>query len=1049
MSNGHDKAKACVPGQKVGNAVQNCPPKTGAIWVYVKDSQGKGVGNVNLSAPAAATTDATGLAVFDSLAVKNYVVTLSKLPDQAAQNYYLLDADRTMRAVGVTAGSINKVVFQLKLKPTPTISANAPKIVLVKRAYQGKDKPGVKPHRIPVRLGVDTDFDGHGELTVNHDDVKLFEKQDDKTEKALPYSAKAAELKAGKTVWLQGKNPSADVASTELKLTLKGGAIPPKKVDATEKITCVQLQLDIYAVRPEGGAEPAKIDEGKKIDPGRNILEQGATAARLWAQRAKLVVERALPSTYTGNVVLKSLTGGVEAFKDTEEKPASGQKAITAANLKWANKAIDAASGQKLWVQGKAHSAKMSDTGWKVELEVLPDVEGDRVTMTVLKAEIALCKSRTDVPAKKPRPEEFNDNDKFDKGRYVHLQDTSFHHGRAMIVVKKVKPDGFVGKLELKAFDATQKPSYSAVKSGAPKVKIFKEEVAKGGQAAIALPHTIDHPAGYPADGQVFWVEGATVSGALRDCELRLGVTDVDIGCDRVELTVVQFSNLTATIPGTPPQPARVAPPVTNTPVADQVYTRAGAGTALHYSEDDGPAATANRALVLIEGSQPAAKFVAMSVKIAPVTVPAVPVRWSIQRDVRKGSGDIAAVIALNAHAIPTLSTNSGLTTKMSLDAVGTFHVRPYVDCNDSNAFEHNLAPTAAHPSGERIDREPFIIMNLILVRVKAGDNSASRANNAHLTFTPAAPTTAGNFRVSSTDVAPLSPWTNAVKTRMGCRNNATAIVTGGGPKGRNGLDRVYSAWVNNRLTSAGSRTVPPGPNIVSEYQETPAPPPPPAPPPAPIIHPRIEIWDGLSAGTGPVYLPAPPPPPPPVVPIIMGGPFLDTSHASTGGAGTGGNTCTGTEGDWGPPIAVNKTDLPTGQTWRVEMWDSPGRTIPAQHEGFPGTVANPIPIIHALLNWDFRSDLVFWTNIQGGAANAGATGDPADRLYATVITNNWDIRVDVTFNVVTGAGTINTRTLSMTKVSPPGQLAIPCEGNAVQVRAPVSLEMNAVDART
>ena len=180
-----------------------------------------------------------------------------------------------------------------------------------------------------------------------------------------------------------------------------------------------------------------------------------------------------------------------------------------------------------------------------------------------------------------------------------------------------------------------------------------------------------------------------------------------------------------------------------------------------------------------------------------------------------------------------------------------------------------------------------------------------------------------------------------------------------------------------------------------------------------------------------------------------MGGPFLDTSHPSTGGAGTGGNTCTGTEGDWGPPIPVNTTNLPTGQTWRVEMWDSPGRTVPARHEGFPGTVANPIPIIHALLNWDFRSDLVFWTNIQGGAANAGATGDPADRLYATVITNNWNIRVEVTFNVVTGVGTINTRTLSMTKDPTPGRLAAPCEGNAVQVRAPVSLEMNAVDART
>ena len=644
--------------------------------------------------------------------------------------------------------------------------------------------------------------------------------------------------------------------------------------------------------------------------------------------------------------------------------------------------------------------------------------------MTSVEVTLDICKSRT-----KHAVDPDLVDDKVNKGRIVHVQ-TGYHHGRAMLIVRKAKPESFSGKLSL-----------TAITDKVGRVRIFaeKDEVAAAGQAVVADPYEIPNASIKPP-GVKLWVEGATVSNLVSDTGYRLGVSGVDPEGDRVVATVVQFSQLKALIPGTPPNPDRNAPPVTNHPVADQQYLRAGAGTAVHYSEDD----TDNRALVLIEGSMAAGKSVALSVQIAPA---GVPVRWSIQRDVRRGSGDHANVIALNPNAIPTLSTASGLATTMLLDAVGTFHIRPYVDCNGNNIFDHNDPPDAAHPAGQRIDREPFIIMNLILVRVQAGDNSASRADANHLTFTPAAPTAAGNFRVSSTDIA--GDWSAANKAHMGCHNNATAIVTGGGPVGRNGLDRVYAGWVNNRLTSPGSTTMPPGPNIVAEYRETPP------IPLAPIIHRRVEIWDGLSNSTGPVYLPPPPPPPlplpapPPVVPVIMGGPFLDTSHPTADGAGTGGNTCTGTEGDWGPPIPINQTNRAIGQTWRVEMWDSPGRTVSNRHEAFPGTAANPIPIIHAWLYWDFRSDLVFWTNVQGGAANAGATGDPADRLYATVITNHWDIRVDVTFDVGTGAGSIKTRTLSMTPDPSPNRLAAPCEGRAVQVRAPVSLEMNAVDART
>jgi hypothetical protein len=142
-------------------------------------------------------------------------------------------------------------------------------------------------------------------------------------------------------------------------------------------------------------------------------------------------------------------------------------------------------------------------------------------------------------------------------------------------------------------------------------------------------------------------------------------------------------------------------------------------------------------------------------------------------------------------------------------------------------------------------------------------------------------------------------------------------------------------------------------------------------------------------------------------------------------------------------------------------MWDSPGDGAPVQHEGFPGTVANPIPIIRYRFNLDFRSDLVFWTDITAPVPVVGTlivTGNPADRLYATIVTNLWFIRISFSFNQTTGAGTRTNLQIFMKKdVDPanpaaaakPARLAAPAEGNSLQVRGPISLQLLATDART
>ena len=416
----------------VGCVQQNCPLQQGKIWVYVKDDKGKGVSGEEITGPGTKKSDGSGFASFEHLAPQKYTVKASPLPASLKENFYL--PEPVSQEVPLAAGETKRVNFQLKLKPSPTISVAAPKLVLVKHDYQGKVKPDDKPHRVPVKLGLKGDYDGVGELTVSPADVLVFEKEDDKDDKAkpLPWKIKAADLKPGKTVYIQAKNASKNDKGTELKLTLKEGTIPPKVADATEKITCVLLQLNIYKVRPEDGSEPVQIDETHKIDPGRAVLVQGTTDKRLWAQRAKLVVARAKPVDHKGNLVLKTITGSVEAFGADKEKPAHGQTALHGDGLKFANDKIDQAKGTTLWVQGKTKSGKMEDTGWTVELAELPGQEGDRVTMTVLKTELRLFKSKTTAAED---PKAFSDEDKVQVGRYVHKQDGK--RKRAKLVVRR------------------------------------------------------------------------------------------------------------------------------------------------------------------------------------------------------------------------------------------------------------------------------------------------------------------------------------------------------------------------------------------------------------------------------------------------------------------------------------------------------------------------------------------------------------------------------------------------------------------------------------
>ena len=1006
----------CSSQVDVSGTTAGCPLKMGSIWVLVKDDTGKGVETIEFTGPGVKKSNDVGFASFDPLPPKVYQVTATiPLPDTVKADFAL--PEPYTKNADVKVGQVVQVSFQLKRRPTPTISVDAPKIVIVKHDYHGKDKPGVKPHRIAVKLDYTGDHDGVGELSCTPDDVKVFDKEDDPPDqaKAMPWKIKAAELK-GKTVYIEGTKASTAVAGTELKLTLKDGTIPPKKDDATEKITCVELKLNIYKARVEDAVDPVIIDEAPKLDPGRAVLVQGSTDKRLWAQRAKLAVAKAKPTDYAGQLVLKPLTDGVEAFAEDQEKPASGQVALTGDALKPANGAIDAAKGKVFWAQGKTLSAKMSDTGWTVELAEVPGKEGDRVTMTVLKAELALYQSRSDAAATVPKPTVFSDDDKFAKGRYIHVQNAGFHHGRAMIVVKKVQPDGFVGTLTLSVWDAVQKPSYSATKSASPKIEVFDDEVAASGQSAKVLPLEIDHPATFPAEGKTFWVQGKTVSTALCDAELRVGVKEVDAGCDRAEFTAVSFSNFKADIPSTAANKNRNRKTggLPNNPTPRHDFLAGANDAAKHFSDDF----TVNLPLPLVEGSIKSGDQVKLSVEIKPSGLD-IPVKWSAIR----AFDDKAEIKSLAGNSEdPGLHADGSdvLKATMEAKAAGSFRVRAYIDCNGNSKFDER---TDATDSYVRIDREPFILMNLVLFRVKCVSNTSAANSTAAKAVVAPNVLTASGMVVNAAGV----PQSISTGDFAGTGNDAVDMkaviqVIGGGPAGLRGLDPatyLFAGWLNNELNCPTA----PNPNNWGEdathHLQRPAT----APAPRPLLGLRC-YWrlDG----------------------VRISGPICDSGGRYRDRRGVGGASCIGTMAGAEPPVNKIADPAGIGQRWTVANSDSPG-----------GPIASTAPsdglarLVRFTFNLNFQSALLVWTNVLSTpepASTDTGTGSACCRLYSTVQAQSWTVRFDSTFDASYTETSVTAKTITLTKDADPTRLATPADASGYETRAPGGLNAGQYD---
>jgi len=464
-------------------------------------------------------------------------------------------------------------------------------------------------------------------------------------------------------------------------------------------------------------------------------------------------------------------------------------------------------AGVQVFVGARKHSGTMEDIVLNLALD--PGKKKGTAKMTAIEVNLDICGIQTTAGGSPPV---MSEADKINIGRFVQLQDGAGNAGRALLIIRKVIPAAFRGTLVVTPLDA--------------RVQVFKTE--RGGAAEVT-PIEITNPA-IPPGGSNFFVQGASVSSALHDTGLRLGVKqdgkDIELEADRVAITVAQFTQIRAIIRPTPPNSVRAgfAAPANHTFDATSI------------SEDF----AVNVPLVLIRNAQP---DINLELTCAPA---GLPIRWQAVRNPQ----DHASLG--NAANIPGVTPNAvnRLLAVLNANNRGSFRIRAYIDTNGSNTYQAG---------------EPSMPLNLVLAEATVvADNSAAHPATLSVAFDGA-----GGFGITN------GSWTAGLPG-AGMAMELIADVTGGGADGRLGLDRVFSGLVNMVQvrdvigTYRDTTVVPPTDQHLSFIAAT-----------------NIAGLPASFAGR-PLFRPNPPTADPP--PILHLLPLLDTGRAAPG---TGGETAT------------------------------------------------------------------------------------------------------------------------------------------------------------
>lgn len=794
-------------------------------------------------------------------------------------------------------------------------------------------------------------------------------------------------------------------------------------------------------------------------------------------RRSRMTLKTSGKSSRPGKFNVSSNSDKVRIYEDmTSQKEITIPAVLTKEQL---TKGVD------WFVEGVTVSSAADDIELTLSLDPdpsksIPDAPPATARITAVELTLDICASRKGTATPDPLPSPADHvrppgvaADKWFGGRFVHVQDTpGKHHGRALLRVHKPKPLDLKGNWKVVLHRVAISSDDIDLSTQSRKLELFKSEKPSAIETA-EMDINKFHLEIMPDDfGQgtdpvmEYWVQGAEESVVLQDTGFQIGLdgTDKDGKSileddgDRISMTVVRLSKLHAEIQSTQPLGLHQSNP-TYTKIPPSEFER-GSAAAITSSDFDESFNT-NEPLVLVHGSLPQNSSIELKVTAAPV---GVPVSWSAKRDIRSApanqpqeGGDHPDIIALSPNPIPTLVPNSNdpLRATLATDAVGSFQIRPYVDCNGNKEFDY-----------DDNNREPFILMNLVLIRVGGtiitGEKTTSSNNNSipqpqNIRLAPPNPRSDNGQGVIfySGDTKAMDPD----KATVHCI--ATIVVVGGGQDGRRGLDRLFPGWINN-LSYANVTAIyrdpanlNPSPNDLRREQLV-------------FASNRPIQWDRtvVFVGTNP------PPPSPsdytfiPGLPDRIEFPILDTSPF--GGLlddeGTGGDRAVGLEGAHNrPPVAKNnppssgpqpgvvKNDLPIGQTWEVHMWDAPSRSAFPNHFIFNNFILDSFRY-----NLKFRSDLCFWTNKNSDPKPLpwpimGPNPGPpyaACCLYATVQTNTWEIDFYIEFDRNTHVGQIKIPgIITLAKDSNPTRLAIPVAGQYFEVYRPISYRLQSWDA--
>lgn len=751
---------------------------------------------------------------------------------------------------------------------------------------------------------------------------------------------------------------------------------PRRRVEMSEPLP-VEPVVDIDEPNPDRGAafvqptitvpDSSVFDEPQPTPPQPTITTKEALVLvrKPYTNPARRRVVLKASHAFNGSGAFTVSKPGLIQFFDA----ATAGKAVVSGTTFTSDQLI---AGVTIFAEG----VKASDDVDDVVLRLSLTVDGTRgqsamQKMTVVELFLDIHQSRT---SRGTLPAPLAVAQKLNPGRFVHLQDAGFHHGRAMITVRQPKPADFSGTLELNALDAT---------SPNPRVRLFgaTDEIAAAGQVSLGATTKITKR--IPPAGVRFWVEGAQVSAAQHDSGFQLGIEGIEHDGDRVGLTVVQFSNLQAAIPGTPPHKPRLL----NQLPAPHVFTVGPNG----FDEDP----MLNPPLPLVENSVVGSAPVLLTVTITPA---GTPVRWSAQRasgiTAASGGDDAASIVALHAAKAPTIRRTPGNDRQATLLAnnTGTFHVRPFVDCNGNDIFDHH------------IDREPNMVLNLVLGRATLFKDHSRQHHDPQLVRT-----------ASGEIISPSGTFDIAHPEHAAIHMNAEVDVVTGGADGRRVIGQFFADWFNNIVA----------PTLWTLTYTDPGHPVP------PHAVPFVFCSNAADAhGPGGEFIPGDLPP------KIVDPPILDSGRPHPG---TGGDSAALVHSQ-----IRNRTPRAVGERWIVEAVDSPGTR--------PGAIGGTHPVIAAaqltgvVTQLRFACHLTLWTNLNKQSA---PTGHPADRQYAVLERINWQMDGQWTINPATGAITqVTTPATSITSKATTSP-AIAVAGTTEEVRPPAAVPLGRKDAQS